>query len=186
MPPPTRSATRSQSTTLRGPYVLLDVPHECGTMCIIMTPAGDKTTTLNFRVEAEVPEMLRQLAESAGLSMTEYVVKLIRAMHREEFPDRAREYETAAEKLDRQLLGRRQDRYRAELDAAFEGSEAPGTPVHVALRRAARVRADFDNAVGSGRTIAVDAEWSALKAFRHFEQEASRKTEEAAARALQA
>ncbi len=143
-------------------------------------------STLTFRVDPDVPEMLKKLAKEAGVSMTEYATILIRAMYRERFPGGAEDALTPAERLERQLLGNRQDRYRGEIDAAFERSEEPGTPVHVALRRNLRMRPIFDGAVGSGRTIAVEAEWSALRALRHFQQEPGRRTEEAAARAIEA
>jgi antitoxin component of RelBE/YafQ-DinJ toxin-antitoxin module len=69
-----------------------------------MTPPSEKTSSLNFRVDAEVPEMLRQLAEQAGLSMTEYVVTFVRASYKVKFPTKAHAYETAAEKFERELL----------------------------------------------------------------------------------
>ena len=65
---------------------------------------GAKVATLNFRVSNHVARMLRQLAAEADLSMTAYIETFVRASFKRRFPDRAREYETAAERFERQLL----------------------------------------------------------------------------------
>jgi len=69
-----------------------------------MTPTPEKTATLNFRVSEHVSEMLRQLAEDAGLSLTEYVTTFIRAQYKRTFPEKASAYETAAERFERQII----------------------------------------------------------------------------------
>ena len=79
----------------------------------------------------------------------------------------------------------RQDRYRGKLDAALH-AEAPGNPIHVALRGALKVRHVFDHIVGARRALAVEAEWEALKAVRHAQQVPSQQTQAAAANAARA
>jgi uncharacterized protein (DUF1778 family) len=69
-----------------------------------MTPPKEKSATLNFRVDEHVPEMLKQLAELAGMSMTDYVTTFIRATYRAQFPDRANAFETPAERFARQIM----------------------------------------------------------------------------------
>jgi hypothetical protein len=60
--------------------------------------------TLNFRVEPIVRTMLSELSEDAGLTMTDYVVTLVRTMYRRKFPDRAQNCETAAERVERDVF----------------------------------------------------------------------------------
>ena len=69
-----------------------------------MAPSAEKTATLNFRVSEGVSEMLRQLAEDAGISMTDYVSTFIRTKYRQKFPKKAHAYETAHERLVREIL----------------------------------------------------------------------------------
>jgi hypothetical protein len=94
-------------------------------------PTAEKTATLNFRVSEDIPEMLRELAEDASVSMTDYVTALIRTSYRTRFPDKASRHETPLERLERQLLlqaprqnrarpgGKRKSRTLAEFEAAF-------------------------------------------------------------------
>jgi len=154
-----------------------------------MVPPTEKTATLNFRTSDDVVEMLKQLAESAGMNMTEFVETVIRVQYRQAFPEKAHAYETAAERLERQLLSlthtSRQAQYRAELDAAWE-DEKPGSKVKAALRSMMATRGTFDVGCGSDRTIAVGAEEEALRCVRAYRQQPTRQTEEIALRELNA
>lgn len=152
-----------------------------------MAPPAERSATLNFRTSEDVPVMLKELAESAGVSMTDYVVTLIRAQYKLAFPEKAHAFETPAERLERQMLSpqesRRQERYRAELDAARDHEDA-GSKVGSALMSMMAARGAFDSFSGSDWTIAVEMEWEALKAVRHFQQERSKQTEAVAIRSV--
>ncbi|MGH7294135.1 MAG: hypothetical protein ACRELB_04350 [Polyangiaceae bacterium] len=151
-----------------------------------MTPPYEKTATMNFRVGEDVPKMLGQLAEAAGLTKTDYITTVIRAAYKQRFPKKASAFETPAEQLERDLLAQdpRQERYRRDLDAAFAEATGDDGPLVAPMNHALRARNRFDAIMGSERGVAVEAEWTALKAVRHFQQEASRQTEAAAVKAM--
>jgi hypothetical protein len=71
-----------------------------------MAPPAEKTATLNFRVTEGVSEMLRQLAEDAGMSMTDYVATFIRAQFCQRFPKKARAYESPHERMMREIISK--------------------------------------------------------------------------------
>lgn len=159
------------------------------TIISTMAHTQEKGTTLNFRVSEDVAEMLRQLAEGAGLTMTDFVVTFVRATYKHKFPDKAHAYETPAERFEQEILSlgetRRQDRYRADLDKALREEVAGHGPLVAPLVHASKGRKRFDEVMGPvRRVLAVEAEWMALKAVRQFEQQASRQTEAAAIKAV--
>jgi hypothetical protein len=101
-----------------------------------MTPPlpPEKTAALSFRVTDEIPEMLRELADDASVSMTDYVTALIRTAYRHRFPAKASAHETPIERLERQLFsqtsrqGKPQGRKRGNDLALLEAALPPKAP----------------------------------------------------------
>lgn len=71
-----------------------------------------KIATLNFRVEESEAEMLRELAQKERVSMTSYLVTMVRLHYKIAFPERAAAaaVATVAERLEAQILGARRRR----------------------------------------------------------------------------